>query len=197
MLVEMKEISQMHAAEKISTDTHSTLHTDGTTKFGHKHSGYQVTTADGTFSLGISELDAGSPARALEVMKDLLVDVEKACSSSGVVKVAAHQIVRNIKNTMSDRGSVEKVFNNLFDTYRGSLLPGVVEDWGSLSTEAKESMASVNHFYCGLHYLVGLAEQSEAVLVEWEKNHFDGKPVGAAASLPFTKKGESAGTDGM
>ena len=48
----------------------------------------------------------------------------------------------------------------------------------------RDEISTVHHFFRGLHYLVGLAEQSEAVFSEWEKVHFEGK-VGAAV-LPFT-----------
>ena len=190
--VEMKEISQMHVAERVAADPFSTLHSDATTEFGHKYTGFQITTGEGTFSLGMQELAVGSAERTLDVLKEMLGEVQHVCSAAGVLNNAKEKIVMSIKNTMSDRGSVEKAFNTLFDSYREDMLPSAVDGWDCISSEAQTAMKAVNHFYCGLHYIVGLAEQAEAVLLEWEKLKFGQGKVGAD-SLPvaFETKGSA------
>lgn len=42
MLIELKQISSMHVAEELMEEEHTTLHSDGTSKFGHKYGSYQV-----------------------------------------------------------------------------------------------------------------------------------------------------------
>ena len=164
MLVEMKSVSQMHAAEEVMKDGCSTLQTDATTKFGGKYCGYQVTTSAVSFSLGLEELEVGSAQRTLDVMIDMLGHIEESCKKSGVVDASSHELVCKVKNTMSDRGFVEKAFNSLFDGYRASVLPTVNDQWSELDCEARSGVSRVNHFFCGLHFLVGLAEQAEARL---------------------------------
>ena len=184
MQSEMKTVSLVHAAEQITESSYSTLHTDATTKFVRKYSGYQVTTKEGALSLGLLELHTGSAQHTLDAFQNLLSDMNLACSAAGVGERVSLKLVEKIKSTLSDRGSVEKAFNTIFDNFRSSLLPSLYENWAQLPAVARDKISTVHHFFCGLHYLVGLAEQSEAVFSEWEKVHFEGK-VGAGA-LPFT-----------
>ena len=51
MVVEMKEGDQQRAVKDVQDDVATTLHTDTTTKHGHKYAGYQVTLAEGSFHL--------------------------------------------------------------------------------------------------------------------------------------------------
>lgn len=54
---------------------------------------------------------------------------------------------------------------NLFHDYRKELLPTVIECWDQITVIEKERM---NNFFCGLHYVVGLAECDEETLKVWE-----------------------------
>ena len=74
---------------------------------------------------------------------------------------------------MSDRSIVEKNCNTLLKAYRTELLPYVTDNWTNLPEDAKESMCRVNSFFCGLHYLVGLAEQAQQCLATWEKSQIE------------------------
>lgn len=66
---------------------------------------------------------------------------------------------------MSDRHAAEKLF---LEDYRADILPTVVEKWNEMSDDEKEQLERMNNFFCGLHYLVGLADSSEEVLRLWE-----------------------------
>ena len=77
-------------------------------------------------------------------------------------------IVSKIKNTMSDRHAAEKLFNELLENYRKDILPVVTENWAQMSEVEKDHFTSMNNFFCGLHFLVGLADSAEAVLKQWE-----------------------------
>ena len=193
MLVEAKEISLMQVGEVTSQSNDATLHTDGTTKFGRKYGGYQVMTGDGSLSFGLADMISGSAKHTLDRFKDIVEDIEKACQKGlGSDNVLA-KVVAAMKNTMSDRHAVEKNFNRLVEQYRSELLPLAVENWSDLSPEEQQSMASMNHFFCGLHFLVGLAEQAEAALQEWEKTMFGEEKVGASA-LPRSWESSEAGS---
>ena len=50
MLVESRSLAHIQLADVLTKTKHNTLHTDGTSKFGHKYTSFQVTT---TYSLGM------------------------------------------------------------------------------------------------------------------------------------------------
>ena len=70
---------------------------------------------------------------------------------------------------MSDRCTTQKRFNNLFIEFRKTILPKIEENWENLSTQEQESLSKVNEFFCGLHFIVGLADQADASLKVYEK----------------------------
>lgn len=53
MLIESRSLAHMQLAETLVHAPDSTLHSDGTSKFGHKYVSYQVSTANGSLSLGL------------------------------------------------------------------------------------------------------------------------------------------------
>lgn len=53
MIVESRSLAQMQVAETLLQVPNATLHTDGTSKFGHKYMSYQVSTTEGSLTLGI------------------------------------------------------------------------------------------------------------------------------------------------
>ena len=42
------------------------------------------------------------------------------------------------------------------------MLPDAIKNWENLSKDQQQSLGNVNEFFCGLHFLVGLADQAEA-----------------------------------
>ena len=53
MLLESCTLSQIQLAHTLTETEYNTLHSDGTTKFGHKYCGYQISTAERSLTLGI------------------------------------------------------------------------------------------------------------------------------------------------
>lgn len=54
MLLESRALSQIQLVKTLSeSDQCNTLHSDGTTKFGHKYTGYQISTAETALTLGL------------------------------------------------------------------------------------------------------------------------------------------------
>ena len=72
---------------------------------------------------------------------------------------------------MSDRHATEKLFNDLLAEYRAKVLPMVMSSWAETSETEKEQLTRMNNFFCGLHFVVGLAERAEATLKLWEETH--------------------------
>lgn len=111
------------------------------------------------------------------MLKQALSDIEAACCAVGhpgdhrVSK--AKEILASIKNTMSDRHIVEKNFNELLEVYRDEVLPDVIERWNGLTSDQQASLSKMNNFFCGLHFLVALADAAAATLQNWESLHSD------------------------
>ena len=91
---------------------------------------------------------------------------------------------------MSDRHIVQKKFNGIFQEYRSTLLPKVINDWENLEPSCQNNITKVNDFFCGMHYVVGLADQAEVALKCWDKLLFEETAVGSLANGEYSK-GES------
>ena len=65
---------------------------------------------------------------------------------------------------MSDRCTTQKKFNRIFCEYRKSVIPTITENWNELSITEQGKLTKVNEFFCGLHFIVGLADQAETCL---------------------------------
>ena len=70
---------------------------------------------------------------------------------------------------MSDRHSAEKLFNDVLHDFRVDVLPTVVESWSQVAEQDREQITRMNNFFCGLHFIVGLADTAEETVKLW--NH--------------------------
>ena len=148
MMVESLTLAQAQLAEELSSDFF-TLQTDGTTKYGQHFATYDICTDD---TLGLRHIFSGSSQTTL---KEILDDLDSVCAElGGSDERISSRIIAKMKNTMSDRHSAEKRFNELLFDYRTQVLPEVVEGWDNLVETEKDQITRMNNFYCGLHYLV-------------------------------------------
>ena len=189
MLAESLVVAQAQLAEKLATSHCSTIHSDGTTKFGEHYGAVEVSTKSGTYTVGIRNMFSGSAQNTLDVFKEILEDIDEINRSLGRDSALA-KIVASIKNTMSDRHVVEKNFNELLENYRSEVLPIAIEDWATLSEVEKVQMQRMNNFFCGLHFITGLADSAEAVLKQWESTVVD--PNAGSRSLPENRGYQSS-----
>ena len=143
LLAEGRALSQIQLAEELVKSANNTLHTDGTSKFGHKFLDYQVETETQSFTLGIREVVSGTAQATLDQFSMILHELSSitACSEIG------NKVLASIKSTMSDRASVEKSFNELLASYRSEILPLVVHNWSELLEDEQLSMARMYNFF--------------------------------------------------
>ena len=83
---------------------------------------------------------------------------------------------------MSDRHAAEKLFSQLLQEHREDMLPNVVYGWDKLSPDEKHVITRINNFYCGLHFIVGLADVAESVLKAWESTVCEVRDQGKTSS---------------
>ena len=53
MIIESQSLAYVQLADVLTQTEYNTLHTDGTSKFGHKYTSFQATTTEGSYSLGM------------------------------------------------------------------------------------------------------------------------------------------------
>lgn len=176
MFVEKSALAHAQLAEVLPSASHATLHSDGTTKHGQKYVSYQVSVGEDVFSLGMREILSGSAQTTLDTLIEVTEGIGKSSSSSDVAK----KIIGVIKNTMSDRHIVQKKFNELLESYRREVLPTIQAGWDSLSEEEQASLTKMNNLYCGMHFVVNLAETVSSCLELYDRLHFENSPAGAA-----------------
>ena len=109
----------------------------------------------------------------------MLDDIDNVQLALGKDAVSA-EIVMKLKNTMSDRHAAEKLFNELLHDFRAEILPTVAENWNQMTEMEKEQLTRMNNFFCGLHFLVGLADTAEETVKLWEA-HYTSKEVPASS----------------
>ena len=194
LLVELKAVSSLHVADALTEGgSFNTLHSDGTTKFGNKYGSYQIASATNVFSVGLVDMKSGTTQHTMDMLKEVLSDIDSLAAKAGKMNAGA-KILASVKNTMSDSSSVQKNFNGLVEAYRAEILPTVVEGWTDLSADQQAQMLQMNNFFCGLHYIVNLAEHTAEALKGWEQLHFaDGEKKGAAGLPGAWESSESGG----
>ena len=66
-------------------------------------------------------MKSGSSTESLDVLNTIIEEIGEI-SESGGLDAAGRKIIITIKNTMSDRHSAEKKFNELLEDYRTNVL---------------------------------------------------------------------------
>lgn len=172
MMVECLTVAHAQLGEELSHEKRdfNTLQTDGTTKYGEHYTTYDVATVAGTYTLGLRHVFSGSAEDSLSTFKEILEDIDTVQKELGT-SCTSSVILSKLKNTMSDRHAAEKLFNELLSEYRADILPDVVDGWLVMSDSEREHFTRMNNFFCGLHFLVALADSAEATLKVWESTY--------------------------
>ena len=105
----------------------------------------------------------GSAEHTLDLLKDVVKELTDVGEHRGRSN-AGGKLTSSIKNTMTDRAAVNTKFNSMLETYQKEIVSGLLENWSDLSDEEQASVTKVNNYFCGLHLLVNLAEQCNAVV---------------------------------
>lgn len=169
--------------ESLVGESDMTLYTDETSKFGKSYGVFAVTdTAKNTYLLGLREMASKSAKTTLDTFHEILEDINDVCSlreEKNDQNNKGYKILSGIKNTMSDKASTEKKFNELLEEYRLNILPNVIEGWADMTEDEHRSVSRMNNFFCELHLLVGAADTCAETLRKFETCSFKGEKVGA------------------
>ena len=100
----------------------------------------------------------------MNVLQDILQELSETAQKNGSSSNSADTIIANIKSTMSDRAAPQKSFNTMLANYRSDILPEVVQNWDSLSTDEQTTLSQMHNFYCGMHLVVLARPLKEGVM---------------------------------
>ena len=139
-------------------------------------------------------MKSGSSTESLDVLNTIIEEIDEISESAGL-DAAGRKIIITIKNTMSDRHSAEKKFNELLEDYRTKVLSEVVDNWEGMSEEEQTGIMKLNNFFCGLHFMVALADCASEALLEAERCLLEkGEKVGAQKVAPSFCSVKESGT---
>ena len=189
---ECKFISKVQVAHAI-LGTNSTLHSDGASKLFRHYQGFQVTNEGSALTMGLQEVSGGDADTNVEAFLQEIRDLSAFISENEEERLKTEaQLLQGIKNTMSDRHIVNKVFNEKLYEIRAKALPTAIPNFIDLEQEDRRRLLRMNHRFCGMHLIVNLASVAEQSLCTWEKIVSDNQKLGAAAvSGFFPSKSES------
>ena len=132
MMEEALIVAQQHVAESMLIDeVDGILGNDGTPKYSRHYQNIQVTTQSGeSLSFGLLEVADSDANTVLKNVIDTLGDI---CDIiAGDHEKNLHELIVSIKNTVSDLGPVNPLFNAKLKAVREEPLPKVISDWHNL-----------------------------------------------------------------
>ena len=80
MLAEARGLAHLQLAEQLTEAPSSTLHSDGTSKFGQKYLGFQVATNEDSYTIGLKEVASGDAGTMLATLNEILLEVEQTAN---------------------------------------------------------------------------------------------------------------------
>ena len=75
----------------------------------------------------------------------------------------------------------------MLQEYRCEILPDVIAGWEHLVEAEQERIKKINFYFCGLHYVVGLADQAEGTLKVFDRLLYNETPIGSLAHGGYSK----------
>ncbi|CAC5403237.1 unnamed protein product [Mytilus coruscus] len=181
---------QPNRVEDLSKKSNLTLYSDETSKFGKSFEVFAVTDEDkNSYLLGLREMNCKSSETVLETFKDILQDFNDLCDGNDV----GFKVLTAIKNTMSDRASTEKKFQNLLENYRTTILTKIIDGWPMLTEEERAASSRMNNFFCSLHLLVNFATVCGEGLKKFESLYLKDHPI-QTDDESETESGTESGT---
>lgn len=179
-------VSHKQISDVLKIKKNTSLYTDETSKFGKSIQTYVLTDEEqNSYILGLREMFNKSGQSTLDTLNEILSDIILHCYKKEKENQMnpGYSILANIRDTMSDRASTEKTFNNLLEEFRSTILPEIVDNWNDLDDIEKKLCSKLNNFFCGLHLLVGMADSCETSIKKFEIEFNDGKNIGSAVRL--------------
>ena len=169
MLVEMETLAKLQVREVLLSNDNNVLHCDGTKYNFEEVGGFQVSTASGSYTLGIENMHSGEATTYMNTLQYILKDMAELVVPEEAVDEDVGKILLSFKSLMTDRTIMNSTFFEQFSHWRKEIIPFVIKNYELLPEDEKEKISRMHHLFCGLHVLHNLGIYAEKALLEWEK----------------------------
>ena len=143
-------LAKYHIANNIDTAENFDLHSDGTTKDHIKYMGHQLTLSSGqSLSTGFTTVFKEDTPTLLEVAIDLLQELCDIYDTEKETEQQYRTMLSKMVGLMSDRASVMKSFDKIFNEHRKELL---------------QTDESLEFLHCNAHFLLGLSSEADKAI---------------------------------
>lgn len=168
--VPMCILSKMQVAEELLGSANGTLLFDGTSRYGDHTLTYNLSTENNSIkTIGMIPVHTENAQTLLNVTENIFDDLATVISNSENEKLENFMnMLSKIKNTMSDRCSVNKAYVKEFETFRSDILPYIQENADSMTEDAVKDVSAINDYYCGYHVTLGWSDVADASLKLFE-----------------------------
>ena len=146
-------VSKSHVADVLANSDHWDLHTDGTSRSGKKYVGQQVTTQDGSFSMGFTAVASEDTTTLVDISIQMVEELADLYPQ-GQAQENFIGMLRGLSAVMTDRASVMKSFGRTLEAQRQQLL---------------QTDEGLEFLHCNAHFLLGLGTQCKKALANDEK----------------------------
>ena len=140
-----------------------------------------------TFAAGLRELKTKKAedmfSSVQEVFFDLDDRIEATRPKDGETVKENHILLKEIRATMSDRASTQKLLNQHIEDLVNKVIPQIEAALPHLEEADIPPLIQVKNNYCGIHYLVHMAEVTLTAANEAEMAEFDGEPPAHESSF--------------
>ena len=172
MAAECDILSKIHVGQLLLDEAESTLHLDGTKKKFREYASFQISTNQhGSKSLGFEEMPAGAASDYLDATKNLFHEIACLLSShsSQTQEQTEARLLKNIRNTQTDRHTVNKSYKEQLKEYKASVLPHIIEDFNNLTAKEISDAVRINGLMCGMHAVHGVGTVTKEALKDFEQ----------------------------
>ena len=169
LFIEAQTLANIQAGLALTKNINSTLHYDETSKYGRKKGSLQVTAGGRSYAVGLFDEDCGTAERLFHSMKECLENTAETLNKIKNSESELSKMLMNIKNTMTDRHSVNNNVDDLLEEWKAEIAKISIEGFENMSENDKKYFSSINRLRCSLHFLLGLAKAAESGLLEYDK----------------------------
>ena len=167
--------------------------TDEASIRNHKKIAAAITDSDGnTFAVGLKEVKTKSAADMFEGIVDVFRDIDDRIEATrpkdGETPRQNHVLLKEIRATMSDRASTQKLLNQHIEDLVNEVIPRLEAAAPHLDEDDARAVIKLRNFYCGIHHVVHFADVMSSAANEAEVAEFDGNPPAHPSSFKKNPK---------
>ena len=176
------------AFQSLKGKTGTTVCTDEASTREKKKIAVAIVDPEGnTFAAGLREVKTKKAEHMFESVQHVFSDLDARIAATqpkdGESAKKNHILLKEIRATMSDRASTQKLLNQHIEDLVNDVIPQFEAALPHLEPADIPPLIDLKNHYCGIHYLVHMAEVMSSAANEAEMAEFDGEPPAHKSSF--------------